>query len=95
MKLIKRKMENKYKTSYHLRMIDDVTKKRVQKIINNTRDFVQEQAEQGVDLIELAQVLLTMSRDTLVDAYGEHVADSYIAQQISYLKTQENSLTLH
>jgi hypothetical protein len=88
-------MENKDKTSYHLRMIDDVTKKRVQKIINNTRDFVQEQAEQGVDLIELAQVLLTMSRDTLVDAYGEHVADSYIAQQISYLKTQENSLTLH
>ena len=88
-------MENKDKTSYHLRMIDDVTKKRVQKIINNTRDFVQEQAEQGVDLIELAQVLLTMSRDTLVDAYGEHVADSYIPQQISYLKTQENSLTLH
>jgi hypothetical protein len=88
-------MENKNKTSYHLRMIDDVTKKRVQKIINNTRDFVQEQAEQGVDLIELAQVLLTMSRDTLVDAYGEYVADNYIAQQISYLKTQENSLTLH
>ena len=88
-------MENKNKTFYHLRMIDDVTKKRVQKIINNTRDFVQEQAEQGVDLIELAQVLLTMSRDTLVDAYGEYVADSYIAQQISYLKTQENSLTLH
>jgi hypothetical protein len=88
-------MENKDKTSYHLRMIDDVTKKRVQKIINNTRDFVQEQSEQGVDLIELAQVLLTMSRDTLVDAYGEYVADNYIAQQISYLKTQENSLTLH
>jgi len=88
-------MENKNKTSYHLRMIDDVTKKRVQKIINNTRDFVQEQAEQGVDLIELAQVLLTMSRDTLVDAYGEYVADNNIAQQISYLKTQENSLTLH
>jgi hypothetical protein len=88
-------MENKNKTSYHLRMIDDVTKKRVQKIINSTRDFVQEQAEQGVDLIELAQVLLTMSRDTLVDAYGEYVADNYIAQQISYLKTQENSLTLH
>jgi hypothetical protein len=88
-------MENKDKKSYHLRMIDDVTKKRVQKIINNTRDFVQEQAEQGVDLIELAQVLLTMSRDTLVDAYGEYVADNYIAQQISYLKTQENSLTLH
>jgi len=87
-------MENKNKTSYHLRMIDDVTKKRVQKIINSTRDFVQEQAEQGVDLIELAQVL-TMSRDTLVDAYGEYVADNYIAQQISYLKTQENSLTLH
>ena len=88
-------MENKNKTSYHLRMIDDVTKKRVQKIINSTRDFVQEQSEQGVDLIELAQVLLTMSRDTLVDAYGEYVADNYIAQQISYLKTQENSLTLH
>ena len=36
-----------------------------------------------------------MSRETLVDAYGELAADSYIAQQISYLKNQENSLTLH
>ena len=88
-------MENKLKSSYHLKMIDEVTKKRVQKIINNTRDFVQEQSEQGVDLIELAQVLLTMSRETMVDAYGEYVADNYIAQQISYLKNQENSLTLH
>jgi hypothetical protein len=39
-------------------MIDGCyNKKRVQKIIDNTRDFVQEQAEQGVDLIELAQVM--------------------------------------
>ena len=76
-------------------MIDEVTKKRIQNIIDNTRDFIQDQAEQGIDLIELAQVLLSMSRETLVDAYGEYVADNYIAQQISYLKTQENSLTLH
>ena len=88
-------MENKDKTSYHLRMIDDITKKRVQKIINNTRDFVQEQAEQGIDLIELAQVMLSMSREAMVDVYGEVVADSYIKQQISYLKNSENSLTLH
>ena len=88
-------MENKDKTSYHLRMIDDVTKKRVQKIINSTRDFVQEQAEQGIDLIELAQVMLSMSREAMVDVYGEVVADSYIKQQISYLKNSENSLTLH
>jgi len=88
-------MENKDKTSYHLRMIDDVTKRRVQKIIDSTRDFVQEQAEQGIDLIELAQVMLSMSREAMVDVYGEVVADSYIKQQISYLKNPENSLTLH
>ena len=88
-------MENKDKTSYHLRMIDDVTKKRVQKIINSTRDFVQDLAEEGIDVVELAQVMISMSRETLVDAYGEYVADNYISQQISYLKNQENSLTLH
>jgi len=88
-------MENKLKSEYHLKMIDEVTKKRVQKIIDEIRDFVQQQSEQGVDLIELAQVMLSMSRETLIDAYGELAADSYIAQQISYLKNQENSLTLH
>ena len=88
-------MESKLKAGYVIDIMDETTQRRVQKIIDSTRDFVQEQAEQGVDLIELAQVLLTMSRDTLVDAYGEYVADNYIAQQISYLKTQENSLTLH
>ena len=88
-------MENKYKSPYHLKMIDEVTKKRIQSIIDNTRDFIQDQAEQGIDVVELAQVLLSMSRETLVDAYGEYVADNYIAQQISYLKNQENSLTLH
>jgi len=39
--------------------------------------------------------MISMSRETLVDAYGEYVADNYISQQISYLKTKENSLTLH
>ena len=88
-------MENKYKSEYQLKMIDEASKKRIQKIIDEIRDFVQGQADQGIDLIELAQVMLSMSRETLVDAYGELAADSYIAQQISYLKNQENSLTLH
>ena len=75
--------------------MDETTQRRVQKIIDSTRDFVQEQAEQGIDLIELAQVMLSMSREAMVDVYGEVVADSYIKQQISYLKNSENSLTLH
>ena len=36
-----------------------------------------------------------MSREAMVDAYGEYVADTYITTQISRLKTEENSLTLH
>ena len=75
--------------------MDEVTKRRIQKIIDSTRDFVQDQAEEGIDIVELAQVMISMSRETLVDAYGEYVADNYISQQISYLKNQENSLTLH
>jgi hypothetical protein len=39
--------------------------------------------------------MLSMSREAMVDVYGEVVADSYIKQQISYLKNPENSLTLH
>ena len=76
-------------------MMDKPTEKRVQKIINETRHFVQGQADQGVNLVELAQVMLAMSRETIVDAYGEAVADSYIANQISMLQNEENNLTLH
>jgi len=61
--------------------MDDLTKRRIQKIIDNTRDFVQDQAEEGIDIVELAQVMISMSRETLVDAYGEYVADNYISQQ--------------
>jgi len=88
-------MESKLKAKYIVDIMDETTKRRVQKIIDSTRDFVQEQAEQGIDLIELAQVMLSMSREAMVDVYGEVVADSYIKQQISYLKNSENSLTLH
>jgi|TARA_B100001059_G_C17334186_1_gene332730 hypothetical protein len=88
-------MESKLKAKYIVDIMDETTKRRVQKIIDSTRDFVQEQAEQGIDLIELAQVMLSMSREAMVDVYGEVVADSYIKQQISYLKNPENSLTLH
>lgn len=76
-------------------MIDKKTEARVQKIINETRDFVQDQAAKGVDLVELAQVMLSMSREAMVDAYGEYVADTYITNQISKLQTPKNSLTLH
>jgi hypothetical protein len=88
-------MESKLKAGYVIDIMDETTQRRVQKIIDSTRDFVQEQAEQGIDLIELAQVMLSMSREAMVDVYGEVVADSYIKQQISYLKNSENSLTLH
>ena len=77
-------MESKLKAKYIVDIMDETTKRRVQKIIDSTRDFVQEQAEQGIDLIELAQVMLSMSREAMVDVYGEVVADSYIKQQISY-----------
>jgi|TARA_R100000773_G_scaffold44656_1_gene46980 Na+/H+ antiporter NhaA len=76
-------------------MIDKKTEARVQKIINETRDFVQDQAAKGVDLVELAQVMLSMSREAMVDAYGEYIADTYITTQISKLQTPKNSLTLH
>ena len=76
-------------------MIDKKTEARVQKIIDDTRHFIQDQAEKGVDLVELAQVMLSMSSETMVDAYGEYVADTYITNQISRLKIPQNSLTLH
>ena len=76
-------------------MVDKKTEKRIQSIIDDSRSFMQGQAEKGVDLIELAQVMLSMSRETMVDAYGESVADTYIVNQISKLKINENSLTLH
>ena len=88
-------MESKLKAKYIVDIMDETTKRRVQKIIDSTRDFVQPVLEQGIDLIELAQVMLSMSREAMVDVYGEVVADSYIKQQISYLKNSENSLTLH
>ena len=77
-----------------MNMIDKKTETRVQKIIDDTRHFIQDQAEKGVDLVELAQVMLSMSRETMVDAYGEYVADTYISNQISRLKIPHNSLTL-
>jgi len=85
------KKSNKYYTPY----MDKKTEKRVQGIINDTRTFVQGQVDQGVNLLELAQVMLAMSRETMVDAYGEAVADSYISTQISKLQNDQNSLTLH
>jgi len=88
-------VESKSKSKYSIKNMDEVTKRRIQKIIDSTRDFVQDQSEEGIDIVELAQVMISMSRETLVDAYGEYVADNYISQQISYLKNQENSLTLH
>ena len=83
------------KPYYIMDMIDKKTEARVQKIINETRDFVQDQAAKGVDLVELAQVMLSMSREAMVDAYGEYIADTYITTQISKLQTPKNSLTLH
>jgi predicted metal-dependent RNase len=71
------------------------TEKRVQKIINETRSFVQDQVDQGGNLVEIAQVMLAMSREAIVDAYGEQLADSYIHSQISQLQNEENNPTLH
>ena len=82
---------NKY---YSLHMDKD-TEKRVQKIINETRGYVQGQLDEGANLLELAQVMLAMCREKIGDAYGEAVADSYIANQISRLQSDENNLTLH
>ena len=80
---------------YYSFNMDKETEKRVQKIINDTRTFVQGQVDQGMNLVELAQVMLAMSRETIVDAYGEQIADAYIANQISRLQNDEKSLTLH
>ena len=88
-------MVKESKKPYIISMIDKKTKERVEKIISETRSFVQDQTEQGVNIVELAQVMLAMSRETLVDAYGPYVADSYISTQISKLQNEENSLTLH
>ena len=88
-------MEKESKSDYIIGMIDKKTKERVEKIISETRSFVQDQTEQGINIVELAQVMLAMSRETLVDAYGPYVADSYISTQISKLQNEENSLTLH
>ena len=71
------------------------TEKRVQKIINETRSFVQDQVDQGGNLVEVAQVMLAMSREAIVDAYGEQLADSYIHSQISQLQNEENNPTVH
>ena len=76
-------------------VMDKQTEKRVQKIINETRSFVQDQVDQGGNLVEIAQVMLAMSREAIVDAYGEQLADSYIHSQISQLQNEENNPTLH
>jgi hypothetical protein len=75
--------------------MDKQTEKRVQKIINETRSFVQDQVDQGGNLVEIAQVMLAMSREAIVDAYGEQPPDSYIHSQISQLQNEENNPTLH
>ena len=45
--------------------------------------------------MEVAQVMLAMSREAIVDAYGEQLADSYIHSQISQLQNEENNPTVH
>ena len=75
--------------------MDKETQKRVEKIISDTRAYVQGQIDSGANLIEVAQVMLAMSREAIVDAYGEQLADSYIHTQISRLQNDEKSLTLH
>ena len=94
LKVLKRRLGKKSNKYYTLDMNKE-TEKRVQNIIDQTREFVQGQVDQGVNLVELAQVMLAMSRETMVDAYGEYIADSYISTQISKLQNKENSLTLH
>jgi hypothetical protein len=94
LKALKKNLERPSDKYYTFKM-DKQTEKRVQKIINDTRTFVQGQVDQGMNLVELAQVMLAMSRETMVDAYGEQLADAYIANQISRLQNDEKSLTLH
>jgi len=94
LKALKRRL-GKRSNKYYIPIMNKETEKRVQAIINETRVFVQEQVDKGINLVELAQVMLAMSRETMVDAYGEYIADSYISNQISRLQKEENSLTLH
>ena len=94
LKALKRRL-GKRSNKYYIPIMNKETEKRVQKIIDQTRTFVQAQVDQGVNLVELAQVMLAMSRETMVDAYGEYIADNYISNQISRLQKEENSLTLH
>ena len=88
-------MESKLKAKYIVDIMDETTKEEFKKLLIAQEILFKNKAEQGIDLIELAQVMLSMSREAMVDVYGEVVADSYIKQQISYLKNPENSLTLH
>jgi|TARA_R100000426_G_scaffold80427_1_gene58197 lysozyme family protein len=85
----------KEKNKTYIVNMDKQTEKRVQKIISQTRCFVQEQVDQGANLVEVAQVMLAMSREAIVDAYGEALADSYIHSQISQLQSEENNPTVH
>ena len=72
--------------------MDKETQKRVEKIISDTRAYVQGQIDSGANLIEVAQVMLAMSREAIVDAYGEQLADSYIHTQISRLQMTKKNL---
>ena len=94
LKALKKNLERPSDKYYSFNM-DKETEKRVQKIINDTRTFVQGQVDQGMNLVELAQVMLAMSRETIVDAYGEQLADSYIHTQISRLQNEEKEPTIH
>ena len=93
-KALKKEIVFEKNNTYTVSM-DKQTEKRVQKIINETRSFVQDQVDQGGNLVEVAQVMLAMSREAIVDAYGEQLADSYIHSQISQLQNEENNPTLH
>lgn len=93
-KALKKEIVFEKNNTYTVSM-DKQTEKRVQKIINETRSFVQDQVDQGGNLVEIAQVMLAMSREAIVDAYGEQLADSYIHSQISQLQNEENNPTLH
>ena len=72
--------------------MDKETQKRVEKIISDTRAYVQGQIDSGANLIEVAQVMLAMSREAIVDAYGEQLADSYIHTTPITAKSEEKSL---
>jgi lysozyme family protein len=93
-KTLKKEIVFEKNNTYTVSM-DKQTEKRVQKIINETRAYVQDQVDQGANLVEVAQVMLAMSREAIVDAYGEQLADSYIHSQISQLQNEENNPTLH